>query len=173
MYDLETIGVILGIFVLWGCFKLYEEFLWFRVVAATFGIGLTLLVPIGSLVIAYISFFEEDLWLVASQVLLGWSIGGIAFWYSIGTYLKFMKDTFGKTKNNLTPSAEPINKKDEDIVSIDTIKDFNGMKIAMGKLKDGSGHVVVYDVKLNKWVKSGSVSVADVVRCPPWIENEN
>ena len=62
--------------------------------------------------------------------------------------------------------------KDKDIVSIDTIKDFNGMKIAIGKLNDGSGHVVVYDVQLNKWVKSESVSVADVVRSPPWIENE-
>ena len=108
MYDLGTIGVILGIFVLWGCFKLYEEYLWFRVVAATFGIGLTLLVPIGSLVIAYISFFDEGLiWLAITQIVLGWSIGGIAFWYSIETYLKFMKDTFGKTKNIPTPSAEP------------------------------------------------------------------
>jgi len=48
MYDSEFIGVILGIFFLWGCFKLYEEYLWFRVVAATYGIGLTLIVPMPS-----------------------------------------------------------------------------------------------------------------------------
>ena len=126
MYDLGTIGVILGIFVLWGCFKLYEEYLWFRVVAATFGIGLTLLVPIGSLVIAYISFFDEGLiWLPITQIVLGWSIGGIAFWYSIGTYLKFMKDTFGKTRNIPTPSAEPINKKEEDIMKTEAWKKFS------------------------------------------------
>ena len=63
--------------------------------------------------------------------------------------------------------------KDEDIISINTVRDFNGIKVAMGKLKDGSGHVVVFDVQLNKWVKSKSVSVDDVLRSPPWIENEN
>jgi len=98
-------AMLIGIFFLWVCFKLYEEYLWFRVVAATFGIGLTLLVPIGSLLIAYISFFEEDLiWLAVIQVVLGWSLGGIAFWYSIGTYLKFMKETFGKSKDEIIKS---------------------------------------------------------------------
>ena len=61
--------------------------------------------------------------------------------------------------------------KNEDIVSIDTVKDFNGMKIAIGTLKDGSGHVVVFNEKLKKWVKSESVDMYDVLRSPPWIED--
>ena len=61
---------------------------------------------------------------------------------------------------------------DEDIVSIDTVKDFNGMKISMGTLKDGSGHVVVFNEKIKKWVKSESVDMDDVLRSPPWIEDE-
>lgn len=100
MYSTETISVILGIFVLWGCFRLYEEYLWFRVITATCGIGLTLLVPIASTYLAYISFFEENsLWLAITQLILGWSFLAIAFWYSIGTYIKFMKETFDKTEN--------------------------------------------------------------------------
>lgn len=161
-------------FLIWGGAKLCEEYLWFRVVAATFGICVTLLVPIGSLFIAYISLFEEGLlWLAIVQILLGWTIGALTFWYAIGTYLKFMKETFGKTKNNLSPSAEPIDKKKDDIISINTVRDFNGIKVAMGKLKDGSGHVVVFDVELKKWVKSESIDVDDVLRSPPWIKDEN
>ena len=126
MNSLDLVYFIFGMFLIWGGAKLYEEYLWFRVVAATFGIGLTLLVPIGSLVIAYISFFDEGLiWLAITQIVLGWSIGGIAFWYSIGTYLKFMKDTFGKTRNIPTPSAEPINKKEEDIMKTEAWKKFS------------------------------------------------
>lgn len=62
--------------------------------------------------------------------------------------------------------------KDNDIVSIDTVKDFNGMKISIGTLKDGSEHVVVFNEKLKKWVKSESVDMYDVLRSPPWIEDE-
>ena len=62
--------------------------------------------------------------------------------------------------------------KDEDIVSIGTVKDFNGMKISTGTLKDGSEHVVVFNEELKKWVKSKSVDMYDVLRSPPWIEDE-
>ena len=126
MLNLETISIIIGILALWGCFKLYVEYLWFRIFAATFGIGLTLLVPLGSLFIAYISYFHENLlWLAVIQIILGWSFGAITFWYSIGTYLKFMRRTFGKTKNNLTPSTKSIDKKEEDIMKSEAWRKFS------------------------------------------------
>lgn len=62
--------------------------------------------------------------------------------------------------------------KDQDIVSIRTVKDFNGMKISIGVLKDGSEQVIVFNEKLKKWVKSESVDMYDVLRSPPWVEDE-
>ena len=131
MFSTEIISIILGILALWGCFKLYAEYLWFRIITATFGIGLTLLIPLGSLFISYISFFEEGaLWLAIIQIILGWSFGAIAFWYSIGTYLKFMKDTFGKSevetiKNKSTPKMANLGKKAEDKMKNEAWKKFH------------------------------------------------
>ena len=103
MYNTDALTFIFGIFFLWGCFKLYEEYLWFRVLAATFGICVTLLVPIGSLFIAYISLFQEGvLWLAIVQILLGWTIGALMFWFSIGPYIDFIKKTFGKSESSMS-----------------------------------------------------------------------
>ena len=226
MNSLDLLYFIIGMFLIWGGAKLYEEYLWFRVITATLGIGLTLLVPIGSTYLAYISFFEENSkWLAIAQITLGWSFLAIAFWYSIGTYLKFMKKTFRKSESSASsnktdseiksnikfsekgkkwindikedenlnheerrkrilfgllsrerfhePRTVPLYKNKDDIVSIGTVKDFNGMKISIGTLKDGSEHVVVFNEKLKKWVKSKSVDMYDVLRSPPWIDDED
>ena len=77
-----------------------------------------------------------------------------------------------RNKKNLDNLKSKIDK-DEDIVSIGTVKDFNGMKISMGTLKDGSEHVIVFNEKLQKWVKSKSVDMYDVLRSPPWIDDED
>jgi len=199
LYDLDTISFVLGIFFLWGCFKLFEEYLWFRVLAATFGICLTLCLPIGSLFIAYISLFEEGiLWLAIVQVLLGWTFGAITFWYSVGPYIKFMKETFkeendnhhyiNKSENIKNDNYHSIqNEKrleakklstalgltpEEEIKFISNIKDFNGVKIAMANLKNGSGVVIVYNTQIKKWVKAKSIDSTDILNSPPWIEDE-
>lgn len=200
MYELENYSIIFGLLLLWGAFKLYEEYLWFRVLAATFGICVTLLVPIGSLFIAYMSLFEEgDLWLAIVQILLGWTIGALTFWYAIGPYIKFMKETFKDENDNhhYIKKSENIKNYDydstqnekrleakklstalglfpeEEIKFISNVKDFNGVKIAMANLKSGYGVVIVYNNHLRKWVKAKSIDSSDILNSPPWVEDND
>ena len=53
-----------------------------------------------------------------------------------------------------------------------SIRDFNGMKIALYKTEDG-GSQVISQGSDGEWKFSKSVTIADVMNSPPWIENED
>ena len=61
------------------------------------------------------------------------------------------------------------------IVNIDnfvvSIRDFNGMKIALYKTEDGGAQVISQGPD-GEWTFSESISIADVMNSPPWIESE-
>ena len=52
-----------------------------------------------------------------------------------------------------------------------SLRDFNGVKIALYKTEDG-GAVVINQTPEGDWIISESISVDDVIKSPPWIENE-
>ena len=55
---------------------------------------------------------------------------------------------------------------------VTSIKDFNGMKIALYKTEDGGAKVISQGPD-GEWMFSESISVADVMNSPPWIEDES
>ena len=52
-----------------------------------------------------------------------------------------------------------------------SIRDFNGMKIALYQTEDG-GSAVISCSPNGDWKFSESVTVADVLRSPPWIDED-
>jgi len=54
---------------------------------------------------------------------------------------------------------------------VTSIKDFNGIKIALYKTEDG-GATVINQTPKGDWIFSKSISVNDVLKSPPWIEDE-
>jgi len=55
---------------------------------------------------------------------------------------------------------------------VTSIRDFNGMKIALYKTEDGGSQVISQGAD-GEWMFSESVTVADVMNSPPWIEDED
>ena len=68
-----------------------------------------------------------------------------------------------------------MNKGKINIVNLDnfvvSIRDFNGMKIALYRTEDGGAQVISQGAD-GEWSFSESVTVADVMNSPPWIESE-
>lgn len=68
-----------------------------------------------------------------------------------------------------------MNQKKIDIIKLDnlatSIRDFNGIKIALYKTEDG-GSVVINQTPEGNWIFSKSITVNDVIKSPPWIEDE-
>ena len=68
-----------------------------------------------------------------------------------------------------------MNKEKINIVNLDnfvvSIRDFNGIKIALYKTEDGGAQVISQGPD-GDWTFSESISVADVMNSPPWIEDE-
>lgn len=68
-----------------------------------------------------------------------------------------------------------MNKKIIDFIRLDnlatSIRDFNGIKIALYKTEDGGAQVISQGPD-GDWTFSESISVADVMNSPPWIEDE-
>ena len=68
-----------------------------------------------------------------------------------------------------------MNKDKIKIVNMDnfvvSIRDFNGMKIALYKTEDGGAQVISQGPD-GEWTFSESISIADVMNSPPWIESE-
>ena len=68
-----------------------------------------------------------------------------------------------------------MNKEKINIVNIDnfvvSIRDFNGMKIALYKTEDGGAQVISQGPD-GEWTFSESISIADVMNSPPWIDDE-
>ena len=62
-----------------------------------------------------------------------------------------------------------------DIMKLDnlvtSIRDFNGIKISLYKTEDG-GAEVINQTTNGDWVFSKSITINDVLRSIPWIENE-
>lgn len=87
--------IIFGI-VFFGVIVILSISFWqFRVLLATFGIGVALFLPIASIYLAYISIFENNLIIVAIiQLALGWTIGAFPFYFFIKPYINFIKDSF-------------------------------------------------------------------------------
>ena len=68
-----------------------------------------------------------------------------------------------------------MNKEKINIVNLNnfvvSIRDFNGIKIALYKTEDGGAQVISQGPD-GEWMFSESISVADVMNSPPWIEDE-
>lgn len=68
-----------------------------------------------------------------------------------------------------------MNKEKINILNLDnfvvSIRDFNGIKIALYKTEDGGAQVISQGPE-GDWTVSESISVADVMNSPPWIEDE-
>ena len=54
---------------------------------------------------------------------------------------------------------------------VTSIRDFNGIKIALYKTEDGGSHVINQTPE-GDWIFSKSITVNDVLKSPPWIEDE-
>lgn len=54
---------------------------------------------------------------------------------------------------------------------VTSIRDFNGMKIALYRTEDGGAQVISQSLD-GEWTFSESVTIADVMNSPPWIEDE-
>lgn len=54
---------------------------------------------------------------------------------------------------------------------VTSIRDFNGMKIALYRTEDGGAQVISQSPD-GEWTFSESVTIADVMNSPPWIEDE-
>ena len=67
-------------------------------------------------------------------------------------------------KKNIITKIEP-----EKFVT--SIRDWNGIKIALYKTKDGGSQVINKNSE-GEWVFSESISIYDVIKSPPWIEDE-
>ena len=52
-----------------------------------------------------------------------------------------------------------------------SIRDFNGVKIALYKTEDG-GAVIINQTPEGVWIISESITVNDVLKSPPWIKDE-
>ena len=68
-----------------------------------------------------------------------------------------------------------MNKEKINILNLDnfivSIRDFNGIKIALYKTEDGGAQVISQGPD-GDWTFSESISIADVMNSPPWIEDE-
>lgn len=69
-----------------------------------------------------------------------------------------------------------MNKKIIDTINLNnfatSIRDFNGVKIALYKTEDG-GAVVINQTPDGDWIISESILVNDVLKSPPWIDDED
>ena len=55
---------------------------------------------------------------------------------------------------------------------VTSIRDFNGIKIALYKTED-DGAAVINQTPEGDWIFSKSITVNDVIKSPPWIDNED